>query len=51
MNVINKTPNLKLYELCDHIQDNDGGHFVMRLPDGTRFDDGRQGENDGCGGS
>lgn len=52
MNVINKSPtNLKLYGSCDHIQDDAGGHFVFRLPDGTRFGDGRQGENDGYGGS
>lgn len=54
MNVINKSPtNLKLYGHCDHIDEknNVGGHFVFRLPDGTRFGDGRSGENDGFGGS
>lgn len=44
MNVINKSPSgLHLYGLTDH-----GAHYIMRLPDGTRFGDG---SNDHFGGS
>lgn len=49
MNVINQNPdNLRLYGMCDHIQQSDGGKYVMRLADGTMFGDG---SSDGYGGS
>lgn len=44
MNVIKSYPSsLHLYGLTDHM-----AHYIMRLPDGTRFGDGG---NDGFGGS